>query len=91
MVLKSELYGSSGEAEKTALFSCKKGDIVIVLFEALSLRSVCVWSAVPPAAHCSSVSQQFEALKIEVWSRTCAALFIIMKAIRWVRQLEWEY
>lgn len=64
---------------------------MILLFEALSLRSVCVWSAVPPAAHCSSVSRQFEALEIEVWNRTWAALLIVMKVIRWVRQLKWEY
>lgn len=62
MVLKSELYGSGAEAENTALFSCKKDDTVTVLFEALLLRSVCLWSAAPLAAHCFSVSQQFEAV-----------------------------
>lgn len=32
---KVNLYGLSAEAENTALFSCKKDDTVIVLFEAL--------------------------------------------------------
>lgn len=78
MVLERELYESNAEAESTALFSCKKDEIVIVLIEALLLRSVCgqLYLLQLPAflSHCS-----LKRLRSRFETEPCAALFIIVK------------